>query len=56
MYSLGVAHFKARDYVAAQEAWENCTKTDPLNRFAWCNLAFLHCANMVPLKQGETNW
>lgn len=29
---------------------------DPLNRFAWSNLAFLHCANMVPLKVGETNW
>lgn len=40
----------------AKEAWEKATVMDPLNRFAWSNLAFLHCANLVPLKPGETNW
>lgn len=58
MYSLGLAHYKTRDLEKARECWYKvATDLEPDNRFAWSNLAFLHCSpGLIEMKKGENNW
>ena len=47
-YNLALANFKSRDYEKAAENFELCTQKDPLHRYAWNNLCFMHVANHYP--------